>query len=56
MSTVLPDAPPTEWTMADVRARLPGFPASRIRTYPAPGTATEKDLLRPRPAATGSAN
>ncbi len=46
MSTVLPDAPPTEWTIADVRARLPGFPAWRIHTYPAPGTATEKDLLR----------
>jgi Uma2 family endonuclease len=46
MSTVVPDAPPTEWTIADVRARLPGFPAWRIRTYPAPGTATEKDLLK----------
>ena len=46
MSTVVPDAPPTEWTIADVRARLPGFPAWRIHTYPAPGTATEKDLLK----------
>ncbi len=46
MSTILPDAPPTEWTIADVRARLPGFPAWRIHTYPAPGTATEKDLLK----------
>ena len=46
MSIVLPDAPPTEWTIADVRARLAGFPAWRIHTYPAPGTATEKDLLR----------
>jgi hypothetical protein len=45
MSTVLPDAPPTVWTIADVQARLPGFPASRIRTYPAPGTATEQDVL-----------
>ena len=45
MSTVLPDAPPTEWTIADVRARLPGFPAHRIRVYPTPGTATERDLL-----------
>ena len=45
MSTVLSDAPPTEWTLADVRARLAGFPASRIHTYPAPGTATEKDVL-----------
>ena len=46
MSMILPDAPPTEWTIADVRARLPGFPAWRIHTYPAPGTATEKDLLK----------
>ena len=46
MSTVLPDAPPTEWTIADVQARLAGFPASRIRTYPAPGTATEEDVLK----------
>jgi Uma2 family endonuclease len=33
MSTVLPVAP------------LPGFPADRIRVYPAPGTAGEKDVL-----------
>lgn len=45
MSTVLPDAPPTEWTIADVQARLPGFPAHRIRIYPTPGTATERDVL-----------
>jgi Uma2 family endonuclease len=45
MSTVLPDAPPTQWTIADVQARLFGFPASRIRTYPPPGTATEQDVL-----------
>lgn len=45
MSTILPDAPPTEWTMADVQTRLTGFPADRIRTYPSPGTATEEDLL-----------
>jgi len=31
--------------MADVQARLPGFPPDRIRTYPAPGTATEEDVL-----------
>ncbi len=46
MSTISPDAPPTEWTIADVRARLPGFPAWRIHTYSAPGTATEKDILK----------
>ena len=45
MSTVLPDIPLTEWTIADVQARLPGFPANRIRVYPAPGTATEQDAL-----------
>jgi len=45
MITVLPDAPPTVWTIADVQARLPGFPADRIRVYPTPGTATEQDLL-----------
>ena len=45
MSTVLPDLPPTEWTIATVQARLPGFPAERIRVYPIPGTATEQDVL-----------
>jgi Uma2 family endonuclease len=45
MSTILPDAPPTEWTIADVQVRLAGFPADRIRVYPPPGTATEQDLL-----------
>jgi Uma2 family endonuclease len=45
MSTVLPDGSPTEWTIADVQARLPGFPADRIRIYPTPGTATEQDVL-----------
>ena len=45
MSTILPDAPPTEWTLADVQARLPGFPAERIRANPSPGTATEQDVL-----------
>ncbi len=46
MSTVSPDAPPTNWTIADVQAWLPGFPADRIRVYPTPGTATEQDLLQ----------
>ena len=45
MSTILPDAMPTEWTMADVQAHLVGFPPDRIRMYPSPGTATEQDLL-----------
>jgi Uma2 family endonuclease len=46
MSTVVPDAPRTNWTIADVRAHLPGFPADRIRIYPTPGTATEQDVLK----------
>ena len=45
MSAILPDAPPTEWTMADVQARLAGIPLNRIRTYPSPGMATEADVL-----------
>jgi Uma2 family endonuclease len=45
MSTVLSDAPPTQWTLADVQAHLPGFPPNRIRSYPSPGTATEADVL-----------
>ena len=56
MSTVLPDVPPTVWTIANVQARLPGFPADRIRVYPTPATATEQDLWRPSREATGSAN
>jgi Uma2 family endonuclease len=35
-----------DWTMADVQQRLNGIPAERIRTFPAPGTATEEDVLR----------
>lgn len=45
LSPVSADLPPTAWTIADVQARLAGFPADRIRTYPAPGTATEQDVL-----------
>ncbi len=45
MSTILPDASPTQWTIADVLAQLPGFPPERICAYPAPGTATERDVL-----------
>ena len=61
MSTMLPDAPstsfadaplsfspalpPTDWTIANVLARLPGLPADRIRVYPSPGTATEQDVF-----------
>ena len=45
MSTVLSGLPPTEWTVADVQSRLAGFPANRIRIYPLPGTAVERDVL-----------
>jgi len=45
MSIALTDAPPTEWTLASVQTMLSGFPADRIRTYPAAGMATEQDVL-----------
>jgi len=35
---------PRNWTFADVRKHL-GIPLYRIRSFPAPGTATERDLL-----------
>lgn len=38
-------APPAE-TFADLLRRLGGIPASRVRLKPAPGTATEEDLIR----------
>jgi Uma2 family endonuclease len=33
-------------TIADLLTRLGNIPASRVRLYPAPGTATEKDVLK----------
>jgi Uma2 family endonuclease len=39
-------AGPADWTVADVQARLGGIPPERIRTFPAPGTATEDDVLQ----------
>ncbi len=45
MSTVLTDLPPMNWTVGDVQAWLPGFPADRIHLQPTPGTATEQDVL-----------
>jgi Uma2 family endonuclease len=38
-------APPTIKTLADLRKRLGGIPLDRIWFRPAPGTATEKDVL-----------
>ena len=38
-------APPTIKTLADLRKRLGGIPLDRIWFRPAPGTATEKDVV-----------
>jgi Uma2 family endonuclease len=35
------------WSFAELHARLGGIPLDRIRMKPAPGTATEEDLLKP---------
>jgi Uma2 family endonuclease len=35
----------SDWTVADMLEQLGNVPADRIRLNPAPGTATEKDLL-----------
>jgi Uma2 family endonuclease len=40
----LKSALPRNWTLADVRKHL-GVPLHRIRLFPAPGLATERDLL-----------
>jgi Uma2 family endonuclease len=40
-----PIDPPTISTLADIRERLGGIPLDRIRFRPAPGTATEKDVI-----------
>ena len=38
-------APPEIKTLADLRRRLGGIPLERIWFHPAPGTATEKDVI-----------
>ena len=38
-------APPDIKTLADLQRRLGGIPLERIWFHPAPGTATEKDVL-----------
>ena len=38
-------APPDIKTLADLRRRLGGIPLERIWFHPAPGTATEKDVI-----------
>lgn len=45
MATAAIDAPPTFETFADVLDHLGGIPARRVRLVPAPGTATEADLV-----------
>jgi Uma2 family endonuclease len=37
--------PPTQWTVADLLARFGPILVTRIRTDPAPGTATEADVI-----------
>ena len=41
----LSSAYPMEWTAADWQSGLGGIPLERIRMYPRPGMATEKDVL-----------
>ena len=36
---------PTHWSVANLQQHLGGIPLERIRLYPPPGMATEKDLL-----------
>jgi Uma2 family endonuclease len=47
MSTVRASTKPgsREWTVADLQRRFGPIPFARIRQNPAPGTATEKDVL-----------
>jgi Uma2 family endonuclease len=45
MATVFQPPPPNEWAIAVVQQLLGFIPAERIRTFPAPGAATEKDVV-----------
>ena len=45
MATFPQTALPTDWTAADMLTHLGGIPLERIRMYPPPGTATEKDVI-----------
>ena len=49
MATVFPTALPTDWTAADMQSHLGGIPLERIRMYPPPGIATEKDVIAAEP-------
>ncbi len=45
MATTVSSVLPIEWTAADMLEHFGGIPLNRIRMYPFPGTATEKDVL-----------
>ncbi len=45
MATVSPSVFPPDWTFADFWTQLGGIPPERIRMFPSPGAATEKDVL-----------
>src|SRR4051812_35645536 len=45
MTLVTIGEPRAEWTAADIARRFGPMPLSRIRLDPAPGTATEQDLI-----------
>ncbi len=47
MSVVFPGpfVPPQQWTVADLLEHVGGVPSDRVWVVPAPGTATEQDLL-----------
>ena len=45
MATGFSSVFPTDWTLADFWTHLGGIPPERIRMFPVPGTATEKDVL-----------
>lgn len=47
-TSVFHPSPPTRthWTLADLVEHLGGVPLERIRAFPPPGTATDKDVLQ----------
>ena len=40
-----PFSPPADWTVADLLEHVGGVSSERVRVVPAPGTATERDML-----------
>jgi Uma2 family endonuclease len=45
MATIIASAVSSFWTVADMLEQLGDVPANRVLLFPAPGTATEQDLL-----------